>query len=83
VVVISLLIILAVAWLGWKQVAERFDSLKNAASVVRIHTVDRPDRIEMWKDSTKIMKDFYAAGSGLGAFEKVTLIPGLLDYLHY
>jgi tetratricopeptide (TPR) repeat protein len=70
-VVISLLIILAIAWLGWRQVAERFDSLKNVTSIVRIHTADRPDRIEMWKDSTKIIKDFYAAGSGLGAFEKV------------
>jgi O-antigen ligase len=65
---LSLIIVLLVAWFGWGQVIDRFDELKDAASTVRLFTIDRPDRVEMWNDSLSLIKDFALTGSGMGSF---------------
>ncbi len=53
---------LAIGWFGWDQILDRFARLKNAQGVVY------EARLDFWKDSQEIIKDFTLTGSGLGTF---------------
>jgi len=55
-------IIISVNWFGWDEMVERFGELKNERG--EIHEA----RLEFWKDSTKIIKDFPITGIGFGNF---------------
>jgi O-antigen ligase/tetratricopeptide (TPR) repeat protein len=71
VLLIGLLITVVIGWFGWERVISRFDDLKDSASIVRVHSVDRPDRMEMWKDGLAAAGDFILTGSGMGGFISV------------
>ena len=53
---------LSVGWFGWDQILERFASLKKASGVIH------EGRLDFWKDSLHIIRDFKLTGSGLGSF---------------
>jgi O-antigen ligase/tetratricopeptide (TPR) repeat protein len=53
---------LAIGWFGWDQIFDRFVKLKNAQGVIH------ESRLDFWKDSINIIKDFPVTGSGAGSF---------------
>lgn len=59
---IVVLATLAIGWFGWDQILDRFARLKNAQGVVY------EARLDFWKDSQEIIRDFTLTGSGLGTF---------------
>ncbi len=62
VIGIVVLATLAIGWFGWDQILDRFAKLKNAQGIVY------EARLDFWKDSSKIIKEFKLTGSGLGTF---------------
>lgn len=56
---------LSIGWFGWDQIFERFAQLKNTQGVVY------ESRIDFWKDSCNIIKDFILTGSGIGTFSHI------------
>ena len=62
---IVVLATLAIGWFGWDQILDRFAKLKNAQGVVY------EARLDFWKDSSKIIRDFKLTGSGLGTFSHI------------
>lgn len=57
-----LMVCLSVGWFGWDSVFERFVQIKNPDGVIY------NARLEFWKDSSRIIRDFMLTGSGLGTF---------------
>lgn len=53
---------LSVGWFGWEQIFERFARLKNAEGIIY------EARLDFWKDSVAIVKDYTVTGSGMGTF---------------
>ncbi len=53
---------LAIGWFGWDQILDRFAKIKTAQGVVY------EARLDFWKDSSNIIRDFKLTGSGLGTF---------------
>ncbi|MCP4723073.1 MAG: hypothetical protein GY860_26775 [Desulfobacteraceae bacterium] len=62
IVGIVVLATLAIGWFGWDQILDRFARLKNAQGVVY------EARLDFWKDSNKIIKDYTLTGAGMGSF---------------
>jgi O-antigen ligase len=62
IIVIFILIVLSVAWFGWTPIIERFERLKDTQG----HISEL--RLEIWKDSRNIIKDFPLTGTGFGSF---------------
>ncbi|MBP8830690.1 MAG: O-antigen ligase family protein [Desulfobacter sp.] len=73
---------LAMGWFGWDQVFERFAKMKNPEGVLY------NTRLEFWKDSFQIIKDFFLTGAGFGGFVHIyppykSLIDNrVLNYAH-
>jgi O-antigen ligase/tetratricopeptide (TPR) repeat protein len=65
--VIGLVVVatLAIGWFGWGQILDRFAKLQNTQGVVY------EARLDFWKDSSKIIRDFKLTGSGLGTFAHI------------
>jgi O-antigen ligase/tetratricopeptide (TPR) repeat protein len=53
---------LSIGWFGWDQIFDRFEMLKNAQGVIH------ESRLDFWKGSLQIIKDFPVTGSGVGTF---------------
>jgi len=64
IVIIGIVVVatLAIGWFGWDQIVDRFARLKNAQGIIY------EARLDFWKDSSKIIKDFLLTGSGSGTF---------------
>ncbi|MFH0726904.1 MAG: O-antigen ligase family protein [Pseudomonadota bacterium] len=64
ILIIALVVLaaLSIGWFGWDQIFERFEKLKNAQGVIH------ESRLDFWKDSVNIIKDFPLTGSGIGTF---------------
>ena len=62
---VFVLVALAVGWFGWAPVIERFERLKNTQGNVS------ELRIDLWKDSANIVKDFPLTGTGFGTFSDI------------
>lgn len=62
---IVMLSTLAISWFGWDQILDRFAKLKNAQGIIY------EARLDFWKDSKEIIKDFPLTGSGLGTFSHI------------
>ncbi len=67
IVIIGIVImsILVISWFGWDQILDRFARLKNAQGVIY------ENRLDFWKDSKEIIKDFPLTGSGMGTFSHI------------
>jgi len=77
---LAVLVVLAVTWLGWSPILERFERLRNIETEVY--------RYQVWLDTLGIVGDAKLTGTGLGTFEYVypvykTVTSELLwDYTH-
>ena len=82
IIVVFVLVVLSVGWFGWSPIFERFEKIRNPQG-------DISDmRIEVWKDSLKIIREFSPVGTGFGSFiniyPKYRTIPGdsVADHAH-
>ncbi len=62
---IVLLTALSVGWFGWDHIFERFSQLKKVDGTLY------DGRIDIWKDSLNIFKDFSITGAGIGTFSDI------------
>jgi len=81
--IITVIIILyAVGWFGWGPIFERFRSIRTTQGDIS------ELRLDIWKDSAGIIRDFPLTGTGFGSFIHVypayrTLEPeGIADHAH-
>jgi O-antigen ligase/tetratricopeptide (TPR) repeat protein len=82
IIIIFILIVLSVGWFGWGPIFERFERVKNAQGDIS------ELRIEIWKDSRNIIRDFPVIGTGFGSF--INIYPkyrtisgdGIADHAH-
>jgi len=56
---------LGIGWFGWDQILDRFAQLKNA------HGMIHESRLDFWKDTREVIRDFTVTGSGMGTFSHV------------
>ncbi len=79
---VIMVVALTMGWFGWDQVFERFAKMKNPEGVLY------NTRLEFWKDSLQIIKDFFLTGAGFGGFVHIyppykSLIDNrVLNYAH-
>jgi len=59
---IIVLTALSVGWFGWGKIFERFASLKKVDGTIY------EARLDFWKDTVKIVKDFPVTGTGMGTY---------------
>ena len=57
-----IVILYAVGWFGWKPVFERFQNIRNAQGEIS------ELRLDLWKDSLNIIRDFPLTGTGFGSY---------------
>jgi len=82
IIVIFMLVVLSVGWFGWSPIFERFEKIRNPQGDIS------EMRIEVWKDSLKIIREFPLVGTGFGSFiniyPKYRTIPGdsVADHAH-
>jgi len=62
---VIMLTILSIGWFGWDQIFERFAKLKNAQGVIY------ESRLDFWKDTQDIIKQYKITGAGIGTFSDV------------
>jgi len=62
IMAVFLLIALSVGWFGWDPVFERFERMMNAQGDIS------EQRLQLWRDSGNIIRDFPATGTGFGSF---------------
>ncbi|WP_161626837.1 O-antigen ligase family protein [Desulfospira joergensenii] len=61
-ILVIMIAALSVGWFGWDQILERFAVLKKSSGVIH------EGRLDFWKDSSRIIRDFKLTGSGMGSF---------------
>lgn len=65
-VVFTLMFVLySVGWFGWDRIFERFSALRDARGAIA------EARLEIWRDSLGIVKDFPLTGTGLGSYLRI------------
>jgi tetratricopeptide (TPR) repeat protein len=77
-----IVILYAVGWFGWKPIFERFQNIRNVQGEIT------ELRLDIWKDSLKIIKDFPLTGTGFGSY--ISIYPsyktidseGIADHAH-
>ncbi len=57
-----IVILYTVGWFGWKPIFERFNNIRNAQSEIS------ELRLDIWKDSLNIIRDFPMTGTGFGSY---------------
>ncbi len=62
ILLILILILYSVGWFGWNPIFERFDSIRDA------HGDISGMRLQLWRDSINIIRDFPLTGTGFGTF---------------
>lgn len=65
IVVIFVLIVFSVGWFGWEPIFERFERVRSPEGDIR------ELRVEIWKDSMNIIRDFPLFGTGFGSFVNI------------
>jgi O-antigen ligase/tetratricopeptide (TPR) repeat protein len=76
------LVFYSVGWFGWDRVFERFTSLRDAQGNIS------DLRVEIWRDSLSIIKDFPLTGTGLGSYihiypkYRTVSAEGIVDHAH-
>ncbi|MEW6052666.1 MAG: O-antigen ligase family protein [Nitrospirota bacterium] len=65
IVVIFVLIAFSVGWFGWEPIFERFEKVRSPEGDIR------ELRVEIWKDSMNIIRDFPLFGTGFGSFVNI------------
>jgi O-antigen ligase/Tfp pilus assembly protein PilF len=82
IIFVFVLIILSVGWFGWAPIVERFESAGNTVSEIS------GLRVDVWKDSSNIVKDFPLTGAGFGGFVDIypkyrtVLTNTVIDHAH-
>jgi O-antigen ligase/Tfp pilus assembly protein PilF len=77
-----IVILYAVGWFGWGPIFERFQSLRNSRGEIS------ELRLDLWKDSLNIIRDFPLTGTGFGSY--INIYPsyrtiaseGIADHAH-
>jgi O-antigen ligase len=77
-----IVILYAVGWFGWGPVFERFQSIRNSQGEIA------ELRLDLWKDSLNIVRDFPLTGTGFGSY--INIYPsyrtidseGIADHAH-
>jgi len=67
ILLISFIALLVVGWFGWAPVVSRFQLLQD----YKLAEAGTLDRIEIWKNSIAIIKDFPLTGSGFGSLSSI------------
>jgi O-antigen ligase/tetratricopeptide (TPR) repeat protein len=67
ILLVSFIVVLIVGWFGWTPIFGRFQQLTS----MNLADAGSLDRIEIWKNSIDIIKDFPLTGSGFGSFSSV------------
>jgi O-antigen ligase/Tfp pilus assembly protein PilF len=62
IIFIFILVFLSVGWFGWAPILKRFEGTGNTMGEIS------GLRLEIWKDSSNIIKDFPLLGTGFGSF---------------
>jgi O-antigen ligase/tetratricopeptide (TPR) repeat protein len=76
------LVFYSVGWFGWDRVFERFTSLRDAQGNIS------DARVDIWRDSLNITKDFAVTGTGLGSYIRIypkyrtVSAEGIVDHAH-
>ncbi len=65
IIICILCIFISLNWFGWDQVINRFSLLSDSTQVAR------DGRLQFWKDSKNIIKDFPLTGAGMGCFSHI------------
>ncbi len=77
-----IVIFYAVGWFGWGPIFERFQSIRNSRGEIS------ELRLDLWKDSLNIIRDFPLTGTGFGSFINIypsyrTIVSGgIADHAH-
>lgn len=61
----AILVFLSVSWFGWEPVLERFGEIKGKSGAIE------NTRLDYWKDSGAVIRDYPAAGAGFGTFADI------------
>ncbi len=64
-IAVIILAVLCIGWFGWDQIFERFARLKNAQGVIYEY------RLDFWKDTINIIRDYGLTGSGFGTYSSI------------
>ncbi|MCP3872197.1 MAG: O-antigen ligase family protein, partial [Desulfobacteraceae bacterium] len=62
---VIMLTVLSIGWFGWDQIFERFAKLKNAQGIIYEY------RLDFWKDTKEIIRQYPITGSGTGTFSHI------------
>jgi len=82
IVVVVALIMLSVTWFGWNSIFNRFEQIGNIGSV------EADARMNIWKDTMEIVRDFPVTGTGFGSFASIfpkyqtVITEGVVDHAH-
>ncbi len=61
---IPALVVFSVGWFGWEPILERFGKIYVDGTINEL-------RLDIWRDSFQIIKDFYLFGTGFGTYEDI------------
>ena len=76
------LVFYSVGWFGWERIFERFTVLRDARGTIS------DARVDIWRDSLGIIKDFPVTGTGLGSYIRIypkyrsVSAEGIVDHAH-
>ena len=76
------LVFYSVGWFGWERIFERFTVLRDARGTIS------DARLDIWRDSLSIIKDFPLTGTGLGSYIRIypkyrsVSAEGIVDHAH-
>lgn len=82
VALVVIVVFYSVGWFGWDRIFERFEALRDAQGDIS------EMRLDIWRDTVSIMKDFPLTGTGLGSFMRIyphyrSVQPeGIIDHAH-
>ncbi len=60
-----IVVLISISWFGWESSFERFGELENKQGEIY------ESRLDFWKDSVNIAKDFPITGTGFGSFSNI------------
>jgi len=81
-ILVFVAVLYSVGWFGWSPIFERFEDLRNSRDEISEF------RLEIWKDSLGIVKDFPLTGTGFGSYitiypqYRTISAPGIVDHAH-
>lgn len=82
IILTFVLVLYSVGWFGWDPIFERFERIRDAEGKIA------ELRIDIWKDTIRIAKDFPVTGTGFGSFASIypkyrsISADGIVDHAH-